>query len=213
MFKPLSGTTTGAGTDIDLIMDVPVQLTVELGRTRLTIKNLLQLGRGSVVELDGLAGEPMDIFVNGYLIAQGRSRGGGRQVRHPPDRHHHAVRAHQPPEQPPLTSGQAIMTESALLRVIIGLVLVVAAILASAWLARRAGLVQRGGGNKQVAALPLGARQSVVVIEVDKTWLVVGVSPNQLTTLHTMPAGELPEGASLPASAFAAKLGQALKRR
>ena len=107
------------------------------------------------------------------------------------------------------------MTESALLRVIIGLVLVVAAILASAWLARRAGLVQRGGGNllKQVAALPLGARQSVVVIEVDKTWLVVGVSPNQLTTLHTMPAGELPEGASLPASAFAAKLGQALKRR
>ena len=77
------------------------------------------------------------------------------------------------------------MTESALLRVIIGLVLVVAAILASAWLARRrAG--QRGGGNllKQVAALPLGARQSVVVIEVDKTWLVVGVSPNQLTTLH-----------------------------
>ena len=75
--------------------------------------------------------------------------------------------------------------------------------------------MQRGGGNllKQVAALPLGARQSVVVIEVDKTWLVVGVSPNQLTTLHTMPAGELPEGASLPASAFAAKLGQALRRQ
>lgn len=71
VFKPLAGTTGGTGTDIDLIMDVPVQLTVELGRTRLTIKNLLQLGQGSVVELDGLAGEPMDIFVNGYLIAQG----------------------------------------------------------------------------------------------------------------------------------------------
>lgn len=71
VFKPLSGAAPGAGTDIDLIMDVPVQLTVELGRTRLTIKNLLQLGQGSVVELDGLAGEPMDIFVNGYLIAQG----------------------------------------------------------------------------------------------------------------------------------------------
>ncbi len=66
-----SAATPGHGTDIDLIMDVPVQLTVELGRTRLTIKNLLQLGQGSVVELDGLAGEPMDIFVNGYLIAQG----------------------------------------------------------------------------------------------------------------------------------------------
>ncbi|QKH39303.1 flagellar motor switch protein FliN [Achromobacter pestifer] len=71
VFKPLAGTTGGTGADIDLIMDVPVQLTVELGRTRLTIKNLLQLGQGSVVELDGLAGEPMDIFVNGYLIAQG----------------------------------------------------------------------------------------------------------------------------------------------
>ncbi|MGE8706376.1 MAG: flagellar motor switch protein FliN [Achromobacter sp.] len=71
VFKPLAGATPGQGTDIDLIMDVPVQLTVELGRTRLTIKNLLQLGQGSVVELDGLAGEPMDIFVNGYLIAQG----------------------------------------------------------------------------------------------------------------------------------------------
>lgn len=71
VFKPLAGSAGGTGTDIDLIMDVPVQLTVELGRTRLTIKNLLQLGQGSVVELDGLAGEPMDIFVNGYLIAQG----------------------------------------------------------------------------------------------------------------------------------------------
>ena len=73
VFKPLAGNegASASGTDIDLIMDVPVQLTVELGRTRLTIKNLLQLGQGSVVEPDGLAGEPMDIFVNGYLIAQG----------------------------------------------------------------------------------------------------------------------------------------------
>ena len=71
IFKPLATKDGVTGTDIDLIMDVPVQLTVELGRTRLTIKNLLQLGQGSVVELDGLAGEPMDIFVNGYLIAQG----------------------------------------------------------------------------------------------------------------------------------------------
>jgi flagellar motor switch protein FliN/FliY len=57
--------------DIDLILDIPVQLTVELGRTKIAIKNLLQLAQGSVVELDGLAGEPMDVFVNGCLIAQG----------------------------------------------------------------------------------------------------------------------------------------------
>lgn len=71
VFQPLANSGSTVGNDIDMIMDVPVQLTVELGRTRLTIKNLLQLGQGSVVELDGLAGEPMDIFVNGYLIAQG----------------------------------------------------------------------------------------------------------------------------------------------
>lgn len=107
------------------------------------------------------------------------------------------------------------MDESALIRVSVGLVLVVGAILASAWLAKRAGLVRRQSGSllKQVGALSLGPRQSVVVIEVENTWLVVGVSPNQITTLHTLPAGQLPEGAALPASAFAAKLGQALTRR
>ncbi|WP_369816911.1 flagellar motor switch protein FliN [Nitrosovibrio sp. Nv17] len=60
-----------AHNDIDIIMDIPVQLTVQLGRTKISIKNLLQLAQGSVVELDGLAGEPMDVLVNGYLIAQG----------------------------------------------------------------------------------------------------------------------------------------------
>jgi flagellar motor switch protein FliN/FliY len=71
VFRPLVGEGAAGNSDIDLIMDIPVQLSVELGRTKLTIKNILQLGQGSVVELDGLAGEPMDIFVNGYLIAQG----------------------------------------------------------------------------------------------------------------------------------------------
>jgi len=57
--------------EIERIMDIPVQLTAELGRTRITIKNLLQLSQGSVVELDGLAGQPLDVMINGYLIAQG----------------------------------------------------------------------------------------------------------------------------------------------
>ncbi|CBJ81837.1 MULTISPECIES: flagellar motor switch protein FliN [Xenorhabdus] len=57
--------------DIDLIMDIPVKLSVELGRTKMTIKQLLRLSQGSVVPLDGLAGEPLDILINGYLIAQG----------------------------------------------------------------------------------------------------------------------------------------------
>jgi flagellar motor switch protein FliN/FliY len=62
---------TAPGNDINMILDIPVQLTVELGRTRIPIKHILQLAQGSVVELDALAGEPMDVLVNGYLIAQG----------------------------------------------------------------------------------------------------------------------------------------------
>jgi len=62
---------TNTPNDIDFILDIPVQLTVELGRTKIAIKNLLQLAQGSVVELDGMAGEPMDVLVNGCLIAQG----------------------------------------------------------------------------------------------------------------------------------------------
>ena len=57
--------------ELDMILDIPVQIAVELGRTKITIKNLLQLAHGSVVELDAMAGEPMSVFVNGTLIAQG----------------------------------------------------------------------------------------------------------------------------------------------
>ncbi len=71
-FTSFSATgTTGAGNDINMILDIPVQLTVELGRTRIPIKHILQLAQGSVVELEAMAGEPMDVLVNGYLIAQG----------------------------------------------------------------------------------------------------------------------------------------------
>lgn len=75
----LSGNTTSSfspnddapSSDINRVLDIPVQLSVELGRTKVPIKHILQLGQGSVVELDALAGEPMDVLVNGYLIAQG----------------------------------------------------------------------------------------------------------------------------------------------
>jgi flagellar motor switch protein FliN/FliY len=62
-----------AKTDInmDVILDVPVTLSMEVGRTRVPIRNLLQLNQGSVVELERVAGEPLDVFVNGTLIAHG----------------------------------------------------------------------------------------------------------------------------------------------
>lgn len=65
------GNTAATTNDLDMILDIPVQLTVELGRTKMPIKNLLQLAQGSVVELSGMAGEPLDVMINGFLIAQG----------------------------------------------------------------------------------------------------------------------------------------------
>jgi flagellar motor switch protein FliN/FliY len=71
-FGPSAGVAGAApGNDLNMILDIPVQLTVELGRTRVPIKHILQLAQGSVVELETLAGEPMDVLVNGFLIAQG----------------------------------------------------------------------------------------------------------------------------------------------
>jgi flagellar motor switch protein FliN len=71
-FDPLTAE-PGAATDLnlDVILDVSVSLSLEVGRTRIPIRNLLQLNQGSVVELERGAGEPLDVYVNGTLIAQG----------------------------------------------------------------------------------------------------------------------------------------------
>jgi flagellar motor switch protein FliN/FliY len=61
----------GEEVNLDVILDIPVTLSMEIGRTRLSIRNLLQLNQGSVVELDRLAGEPLDVMVNGTLVAHG----------------------------------------------------------------------------------------------------------------------------------------------
>lgn len=57
--------------NLDVILDVPVTLSMEVGRTRIPIRNLLQLNQGSVVELERAAGEPLDVYINGTLIAHG----------------------------------------------------------------------------------------------------------------------------------------------
>jgi flagellar motor switch protein FliN/FliY len=63
---------TGNGTpNLDIIMDVPVTLSLEVGRTKMSVGNLLRLTQGAVVELDRLAGEPLDVLVNGQLLARG----------------------------------------------------------------------------------------------------------------------------------------------
>jgi flagellar motor switch protein FliN/FliY len=75
---PPSGTPTDGSVDdpqadvkLDVILEVPVTLSLEVGRTRIPIRNLLQLNQGSVVELDRIAGDPLDVFVNGTLVAHG----------------------------------------------------------------------------------------------------------------------------------------------
>ena len=72
-FDPLTADGAAGVTDLnlDVILDVPVTLSLEVGRTRIPIRNLLQLNQGSVVELERQAGEPLDVYVNGTLIAQG----------------------------------------------------------------------------------------------------------------------------------------------
>jgi flagellar motor switch protein FliN/FliY len=59
------------GPNLDVILDIPVSISMEVGNTDITIRNLLQLNQGSVIELDRLAGEPLDVLVNGTLIAHG----------------------------------------------------------------------------------------------------------------------------------------------
>jgi len=69
--QPDSVPDTKSDINMDVILDVPVTLSMEVGRTRVPIRNLLQLNQGSVVELERVAGEPLDVFVNGTLIAHG----------------------------------------------------------------------------------------------------------------------------------------------
>jgi flagellar motor switch protein FliN/FliY len=64
---------TGPPNAVDFILDIPLQLSVRIGSTRMLIRDLLQLGQGSVIELDKLAGEPMEVLVNGKLVARGEA--------------------------------------------------------------------------------------------------------------------------------------------
>jgi flagellar motor switch protein FliN/FliY len=66
-----SGGPAAEDANLDVILDIPVTISMEIGRTHISIRNLLQLNQGSVVELDRLAGEPMDVLVNGTLVAHG----------------------------------------------------------------------------------------------------------------------------------------------
>ncbi len=69
--RPTGKASAPGAPDLDVILDIPVRISMEVGNTEITIRNLLQLNQGSVIELDRLAGEPLDVLVNGTLIAHG----------------------------------------------------------------------------------------------------------------------------------------------
>ncbi len=69
--QALNETPTDGEVKLDVVLDIPVTIAMEIGRTKISIRNLLQLNQGSIVELDRLAGEPMDVLVNGTLVAHG----------------------------------------------------------------------------------------------------------------------------------------------
>lgn len=72
-FGALKSESMGGVANLDMILDIPITISVELGRTKMVVKDLLLLGQGAVVELEKLAGEPMEILVNGKLIARGEA--------------------------------------------------------------------------------------------------------------------------------------------
>jgi flagellar motor switch protein FliN/FliY len=67
----LQAGSTGGDINLDVVLDIPVTLSMEVGRSRISIRNLLQLNQGSVVELERATGEPLDVYVNGTLVAHG----------------------------------------------------------------------------------------------------------------------------------------------
>lgn len=69
--NPQEGEETTDAQDLEFILDIPLELSVELGRRKMLVNDLLQLGQGSIVELNKLAGEPLEIFINNKLVARG----------------------------------------------------------------------------------------------------------------------------------------------
>lgn len=96
--------------------------------------------------------------------------------------------------RPAYTPPEAAVSSGSIAQVVISLVLVLVAIVLAAWFLKRINLPQHGPGNmlKVISGVAVGQRERIVLIEVKDTWLVVGVAPGQVRTLHSMPKSELP---------------------
>lgn len=112
----------------------------------------------------------------------------------------------------------AAMSSGSVLQVILSLLLVLAAVVVVGWILKRINLPQQGAGNalKVISGVAVGQRERVVLVEVNDTWLVIGVAPGQVNALHTMPKGTLPNAAhavSVDDGKFQGWLKQMMEKR
>jgi flagellar protein FliO/FliZ len=108
----------------------------------------------------------------------------------------------------------AAVSSGSVMQIIFSLILVLAAVAVVAWVMKRINLPQHGAASllKVISGVAVGPRERVVLMEVNDTWLIVGVAPGQVRTLHTMPKGTLPSGAAHSASAPDGKFQMWLKQ-
>ena len=106
-----------------------------------------------------------------------------------------AAEATRPAYVPPPA---AAVSSGSVLQVILSLILVLAAVFVVGWILKRINLPQQGAGNalKVISGIAVGQRERIVLVEVNDTWLVVGVAPGQVNALHTMPKGVLPSASN-----------------
>jgi len=126
-----------------------------------------------------------------------------------------AADAARPAYVPPPT---AAVSSGSVLQVILSLLLVLAAVVVVAWILKRINLPQQGAGNalKVISGVAVGQRERIVLVEVNDTWLVVGVAPGQVNALHTMPKGTLPSASNATAgddNKFQGWLKQMMEKR
>ncbi|MGV8933255.1 MAG: flagellar biosynthetic protein FliO [Gallionellaceae bacterium] len=108
----------------------------------------------------------------------------------------------------------ATVSSGSVMQIIFSLILVLAAVAVVAWMMKRINMPQHGAGSllKVLSGVAVGPRERVVLMEVNDTWLIVGVAPGQVRTLHTMPKGTLPSGMNNPATAPDGKFQMWLKQ-
>jgi len=224
---------------LDMLLDVPLDVSVELGRCRMTIQELLALGPGSVIELDKVAGEPLDILINDRLVARGEAVGGERQVRRPHHRHREPAGAggeaalahgrappqqrhgpargrrgahHRPRRRRSGAAGRVLIVERppAAGPIAAGLLLAALA-LAALVTARRRRRAPRL--VEIVESASLGPKRTLVVARLGEELLVLGSSEGGIALLASRPAPPLVAAAAAPVPSCASAAARPAPRR